>query len=93
MVEDLNWDRFDMFGRGVLRRVGPVLELKAYVQRPLTIYLCVLGPHDSERLANVADGVLHRAVVSVLTSGADVATAVLGGKGGKDSYGVLVQQE
>ena len=93
MAEDLNWDRFDMVGRGVLCGVGPVLELKSYVQRALTIYLCVLGPHDSERLANVEDGVLHRAVVSVLTAGADVATAVLGGKGGKDWYGVLVQQE
>ena len=37
MVEDLNWDRFETVGRGFLLGVGPVLELQAGVQLPLTI--------------------------------------------------------
>ena len=78
---------------GVLLGVGPVLELQAYVQLLLTIYPQVLGPHCSDRLANGADSILHHSVVNALTTGADVTTSVLGGKGGKDWDGVLVQQD
>ena len=92
MVEDLELDRFDTIGRGALIGLGPVLELQEDVQQPLPIYTRVLGPHLSERLANVADRVLHRAGDNVLTTGAYVTTVVLGGRCGKDQGGVIVQQ-
>ena len=83
MAEDLNWYIFDTVRTGFLFVVGPVLELQVGVQYPLTIYPQVLAPHCSECLASGEDGFLHRAVANVLTTSADVTTAVLGGKGGK----------
>ena len=90
MEEDLNWDKFCTVGRGVLIVVRPLLELQVDFQRPLTIYPWVLGPHFSKRLPNGAERVLHYVGANIFTIGADVATAVIGGKCGKDWYGVLV---
>ena len=90
VAEDLEWGRFDTVIRGVLLGVGPVLELQAYFQLPLTIYPQLLGPHCSGHLANGADSVLHLAGSIVLTAGTDVATVVLVGKGSEDRDIVLV---
>ena len=80
-------------GWGFLLLVGPVLELQAGFQRPLTVYPRVLVPNCSERLANGAYGVLHYSGSNMITAGADVTMALLSGEGGEDRYIVPVRQE
>ena len=92
-MEDLSWYRFYTVGRGVLLGLFPVLELQLDVHIPITIQTRVLGTHYRERLANGADGVLHRAGANVLMAGAYVSTVVLVGKGSENRYGFFVQQE
>ena len=92
VANNMDWDKFDTIGRGFLLVVGPILELYVNVQRPLTIYPRVIGPHCIKRLANGVDYVLHCLGANVLTTGADVSTAVLDRGGFKDWDKVLFME-